>query len=70
MINREINNMKPNVIKKTIDLGDGKAVTIETGALPKQADGSVIVKMSLSMLQESILEDFLKEKDVRLKMKY
>ncbi|MFT4659763.1 MAG: polyribonucleotide nucleotidyltransferase [Patiriisocius sp.] len=61
MINREINNMKPNVIKKTIDLGDGKAVTIETGALAKQADGSVIVKMGGTTLLGTVVSN----KDVR-----
>ncbi len=53
--------MKPNVIKKTIDLGDGKAVTIETGALAKQADGAVIVKMGGTTLLGTVVSN----KDVR-----
>jgi polyribonucleotide nucleotidyltransferase len=33
-----------NTFSKTIDLGDGKPVTIETGKLAKQADGAVTVR--------------------------
>ena len=29
--------MKPQGIKKTIDLGDGKVISLETGILAKQA---------------------------------
>lgn len=36
--------IKPTPIEKTIDLGDGRTITIETGKLAKQADGSVMVK--------------------------
>ncbi|MGB1033047.1 MAG: polyribonucleotide nucleotidyltransferase, partial [Flavobacteriales bacterium] len=35
---------------KTIDLGDGKPITIETGKLAKQANGSVVVRMGDTML--------------------
>lgn len=35
---------KPQPIEKVIDLGDGRSITIETGKLAKQADGSVMVK--------------------------
>mgnify|MGYP006300144987 FL=1 len=35
---------------KTIDLGDGKPITIETGKLAKQADGSVMLRMGDTML--------------------
>jgi len=34
-----------NVVKKTIDLGDGKAITLETGKLARQADGAVLVSI-------------------------
>lgn len=37
--------MRPQGITKTIDLGDGRPITIETGVLAKQADGSVTVRM-------------------------
>jgi polyribonucleotide nucleotidyltransferase len=36
--------MSLNVIKKVIDLGDGRTIEIETGKLAKQADGSVVIK--------------------------
>ena len=31
-----------NPIVKTIELGDGRTITLETGKLAKQADGSVM----------------------------
>ncbi|WP_192350087.1 polyribonucleotide nucleotidyltransferase [Algoriphagus sp. Y33] len=42
--------MLPNLITKTITLEDGREIIIETGALAKQADGSVVVKMGKAML--------------------
>lgn len=42
--------MSLNIITKTIDLGDGRTITIETGKLAKQADGSVVVRMGETML--------------------
>jgi polyribonucleotide nucleotidyltransferase len=33
-----------NPIFKSIDLGNGKTITLETGRLAKQADGSVVVR--------------------------
>ena len=38
------------IVTKTFDLGDGREITIETGKLAKQADGSVVVKMGKTML--------------------
>ncbi len=35
---------------KTIDLGDGRSISIETGKLAKQADGSVVVRMGDTMI--------------------
>jgi polyribonucleotide nucleotidyltransferase len=43
-----------NVINKTIDLGDGRNITIETGKLAKQADGSVIVRMGNTVLLATV----------------
>ena len=43
-----------NVINKTIDLGDGRTITIETGKLAKQADGSVTVRMGKTMLLATV----------------
>jgi polyribonucleotide nucleotidyltransferase len=37
-------------ISKSFDLGDGRTITVETGKLAKQADGSVVVKMGNTML--------------------
>lgn len=44
-----------NVINKTIDLGDGRIIEIETGKLAKQADGSVVVKMGKTMLLATVV---------------
>lgn len=44
-----------NVIEKTIDLGDGRQITIQTGKLAKQADGSVVVKMGGTMLLATVV---------------
>ncbi|MDR3047716.1 MAG: polyribonucleotide nucleotidyltransferase [Bacteroidales bacterium] len=41
-------------ISKTFDIGDGRMVTIETGKLAKQADGSVVVKMGDNMLLATV----------------
>src|SRR6185503_9415404 len=47
--------MSLNVITKVIDLGDGRTVSIETGKLAKQADGSVVVKMGDTMLLATVV---------------
>jgi len=41
--------------QKNIDLGDGRIVTIETGKLAKQADGSVVVRMGNTMLLATVV---------------
>jgi polyribonucleotide nucleotidyltransferase len=43
-----------NVITKTITMGDGREITIETGKLAKQADGSVMVRMGDTMLLAAV----------------
>ncbi|MBP1664199.1 MAG: polyribonucleotide nucleotidyltransferase, partial [Bacteroidetes bacterium] len=43
-----------NVVTKTITLGDGREITIETGKLAKQADGSVVVRMGNTMLLATV----------------
>jgi polyribonucleotide nucleotidyltransferase len=43
-----------NLISKTFDIGDGRTITIETGKLAKQADGSVIVKMGNTVLLATV----------------
>jgi len=49
------NAKKMNVIKKVIDLGDGRTIEIETGKLAKQADGSVVIKMGDTMLLATVV---------------
>ena len=44
-----------NIIKKTLDIGNGREVTIETGKLAKQADGSVVVKQGDTMLLATVV---------------
>lgn len=46
-----------NVIKKTIDLGEGRIIEIETGRLAKQADGSALVKYGNTMLLGTVCAD-------------
>ena len=43
-----------NVINKTIELGDGRTIIIETGKLAKQADGAVTVQMGNTMLLATV----------------
>lgn len=43
-----------NPINKTIELGDGRMITIETGKLAKQADGAVTVKMGNTVLLATV----------------
>jgi polyribonucleotide nucleotidyltransferase len=47
--------MIPNVTKEVIDLGDGRSISIETGKLAKQADGSVVVRMGDTMLLATVV---------------
>jgi polyribonucleotide nucleotidyltransferase len=41
-------------IVKKIDLGDGRSITIETGKLAKQADGSVELRMNNTMMLATV----------------
>lgn len=43
------------VIEKKIELADGREITIETGKLAKQADGSVVVRMGDTMLLATVV---------------
>ena len=42
------------IVTKTINMGDGREITIETGKLAKQADGSVVVKSGNTMLLATV----------------
>ena len=52
------NNIKTffmiNPIVKTIELGDGRTITLETGKLAKQADGAVMLRMGNTMLLATV----------------
>jgi len=43
------------LIEKSIDLGDGRSIVLETGKLAKQADGSVVVRMGKTMLLATVV---------------
>jgi polyribonucleotide nucleotidyltransferase len=43
------------IFEKTITLADGRTITIETGKLAKQADGSVVVRMGNTMLLATVV---------------
>ena len=43
------------LIEKSIDLGDGRTIVIETGKLAKQADGAVVVRMGKTMLLATVV---------------
>jgi polyribonucleotide nucleotidyltransferase len=49
--------MSFNIITKTIDLADGRKITIETGKLAKQADGAVVVRMGDTMLLATVVSN-------------
>lgn len=44
-----------NIKEKNIDLGDGRIITLETGRLARQADGSVLLKMGKTMLLATVV---------------
>ena len=43
-----------NVITKTVSLPDGRTITIETGKVAKQADGSVVLRMNNTVLLATV----------------
>ncbi len=47
--------MSPQGITKTIELGDGRTISLETGKLAKQADASVVVRMGNTMLLATVV---------------
>ncbi|HQG77232.1 MAG TPA: polyribonucleotide nucleotidyltransferase [Bacteroidales bacterium] len=44
-----------NIKEKNIDLGDGRIITLETGRLARQADGSVLLKFGKTMLLATVV---------------
>ena len=55
---------KPKAIQETIDLGDGRSISIETGVLAKQADGAVMVRMGDTMMLASVVSATQAKEDV------
>lgn len=47
--------MTPNPISVSFQLGDGREISIETGKLARQADGSVVVRMGKAMLLATVV---------------
>jgi len=47
--------MKPNVIVKTCKLPDGREISIETGKLARQADGSVVLRLGNTMILATVV---------------
>ena len=45
---------KMNVVTKNVALPDGRVITIETGKLAKQADGSVMLRLGNTMLLATV----------------
>ena len=43
-----------NVITKTLQLADGRTITIETGKVAKQADGAVVLRMNNTVLLATV----------------
>ena len=43
-----------NVITKTLQLADGRTITIETGKVAKQTDGSVVLRMNNTVLLATV----------------
>ena len=51
-------------IEKTIDLGEGRKITIETGKLAKQADGSVVITMGRTKMLAAVVSAKEAKEDV------
>lgn len=56
--------MSLNVVKKSFQLKDGREISIETGKLAKQADGSVVVTMGKTMLLATVVSSKDAREDV------
>jgi polyribonucleotide nucleotidyltransferase len=44
-----------NVFEKSLDLGEGRTIVLETGKLAKQANGSVLLKLGKTMLLATVV---------------
>lgn len=52
------------LFEKNIDIGDGRTITIETGKLARQADGSVLLKTGNTMLLATVVSATEAREDV------
>lgn len=46
-----------NIVKKSISLPDGRQISVETGKLARQADGSVVVRLGDTMLLATVVSN-------------
>ncbi|MDH5381960.1 MAG: polyribonucleotide nucleotidyltransferase, partial [Cyclobacteriaceae bacterium] len=46
-----------NIVSKSVSLPDGREITLETGKLARQADGSVVVRMGDTMLLATVVSN-------------
>jgi polyribonucleotide nucleotidyltransferase len=53
LLNKSLDMFK--IFEKTIDLGEGRTITLETGKLARQADGSVLLRMGKTMLLATVV---------------
>lgn len=56
--------MIPKAINHSFDLGDGRTVTLETGKLARQANGSVVVKIGDTMLLATVVSNLTPKEDI------
>ena len=57
-----------NPIVKTIELGDGRTITLETGKLAKQADGAVMLRMGNTMLLATVCASLAVLQNVKVRL--
>ena len=50
--------MKPTVHTEVIELPDGRTISIETGALAKQAHGSAVIRMGNTMMLATVVSSY------------
>ncbi|MFP4620301.1 MAG: polyribonucleotide nucleotidyltransferase [Bacteroidales bacterium] len=56
--------MNNTVLQKTIELGEGRKITIETGKVANQADGSVVITMGRTMLLATVVSGREAKEDI------
>ncbi len=49
--------MHPKIFEKTITLNDGRQISIQTGLLARQADGSALIRMGNTMLLATVVSN-------------